>query len=146
MQVSAQVIKTIERAIGERSSRLGVALHDLSKSSRGRGTCVLLDHEEFGEALIADKNWRLSLDETQRNSERLAVVDLRELNGFVRVAVLATPQSDGAAAPAECCELAYAALRTVEAVAEITAAYPVDLGVSGPTMGMGMAPLAAAVG
>lgn len=146
MQVSAHILETIDGAVSDQKTRLGAALHDLAVTSRGRGTCLLLDHSDFGEALIADQNWPLGLDETQRDRDRLAVVDLREGHGFLRIAVLAVPSSTGALLPIESCELATAALRAVEAVTEIATEFMADIRPSSPDMGASPEPRAVAYG
>lgn len=118
MQLSSQVLEKIEGSMDEPSSPLAEALRELAESCHSEGTCLLVDHEDFGEALIADPHWPFGIEDTNANRDRFAVVDLRDTYGFQRVAVLAAPASDRLA-PLESCKLVLAALRAIEAVSEI---------------------------
>lgn len=131
MDTALEVLKTIEVSIEEPSSPLAGALRDLADSSQENGTCLLLEHEGFGEALIADPHWPYGLADTKNNRDRFAVVDLRGAYGFLRVAVLAAPAATGLLAPAESCDMVLAALRAIEAVSEIGTQVAADVLPSG---------------
>ncbi|MDH3263163.1 MAG: hypothetical protein OEM24_04120 [Paracoccaceae bacterium] len=121
MDASAASLQKIEDAIGRASSPLARALHALADANRGRGTCLLLEHEEFGEALIADRLWTLGRDETLKNREHFALVDLCQEHGFRRLAVLVEPSGEEGELDAGACALALAALEVTSALAEIAA-------------------------
>jgi hypothetical protein len=121
MDASAASLQTIEDAIGRASSPLARALKALAEANRGRGICLLLEHEDFGEALIADRVWTLGRDETLRNREHFALVDLCQENGFRRLAVLMEPSGEECRLDAGACALTLAALEVTSALAEIAA-------------------------
>jgi hypothetical protein len=81
-------IASIERAVTVASSPLARAMRDLAALCGGRGTCLLIEHEEMGETLIADRRWTLSREETLRRRDRFAIVDLRQESGLRRITVL----------------------------------------------------------
>jgi hypothetical protein len=120
MDAAVACLETIEDAIGRSSSPLARALQALGEANRGRGTCLLLEHEEFGEALIADRLWKLGRDETLRNGDHFALVDLRQEHGFKRLAVLVQPSGDERELDEDGCALALAALEVTSALAEIS--------------------------
>lgn len=126
MEASVASLQTIEDAISRASSPLARALRALGDANRGRGTCLLLEHEEFGEALIADRFWTLGRDETLRNREHFALVDLCQEHGFRRLAVLVAPSGDERELDAGACALALAALEVTSALAEIAAPRGLD--------------------
>lgn len=126
MVASVASLQTIEAAIGRASSPLARALAALGEANRGRGTCLLLEHEEFGEALIADRYWTLGRDETLRNREHFALVELCQEHGFLRLAVLVEPSGAEGRLDAGACALTLAALEVTSALAEIAA--PADQG------------------
>ena len=119
MQDSGGCLETIESAIARDSSPLALALRDLGDWAGGRGTCLLIEHEELGEALIADQRWSLGREETLRQRQHFAVVDLRGTAGFRRLAVLVEPNGTEARLDPEGCALTIAALRVTEALSDI---------------------------
>lgn len=121
MDASVASLQTIEDAIGRASSPLARALEALGEANRGRGICLLLEHEDFGEALIADRRWTLGRDETLRNREHFALVDLCQEHGFSRLAVLVEPSGEEGRLDAGACALTLAALEVTSALAEIAA-------------------------
>lgn len=123
-------LQTIEEALSRATSPLSIALRDLGSHIEGRGACLVVEHDTFGEALIADGRWSLDREETLRNCERLALVDLRQDCGVRRLAVLVEPLGSEARLDAAGCGLALAALSVTQALAEIAAPYdePEDVG------------------
>ena len=114
------VFDTIEGSIALQDNPLSRALGDLSELMSGRGSWLYLNHVEFGEAVISDGDWELDVEETLRDRDDLAVVDLRKDGpGFSRIAIL-TPRRDAneATTPTDC-DVAMAALNAVEAITNI---------------------------
>lgn len=112
----------IEAALARRSSRLSKALRHLGSHIDGRGTCLLVAHDDFGDALIADSRWTMNRDETLRVRKACALVDLRQEGGY-RLAVLVEPRGTEQLLDDEGCTLALAALCVTEALAEIASSY-----------------------
>lgn len=109
----------IEDAIASPQSPLSAALNDLGVRSKERGTCLLIEHEEFGEAFIADQHWGHGREETMQIRDRVALVDIREGFGFKRLAILIEPSEDDGPLDDEGCALAVAALTVTEELARI---------------------------
>ncbi len=115
-------LDSVEAELARRSSRLSRSLRSLGRQIDGRGTCLLIEHADFGEALIADSRWTKSRDETLSVRKACALVDLRQDDGY-RLAVLVEPRGTEVLLDQEGCRLALAALKVTEALAEITASY-----------------------
>lgn len=128
MDMSGTCLDTIENAIAEESSPLARALGALSAIVGQRGTCLLLEHEEFGETLIADSAWTLERTETLRHREDFAVVDLRQNQGFTRFAVLMQRVDGETVLDRDACALTMAALDVTAALADIAASYATPVG------------------
>ncbi len=123
MKLPDACLDTIESAMMRPSSALSRALSQLGDNSGGRGTCLLIEHDDLGETLIADRDWTLGRDETLRNREHFALVDLRQDDGFRRFAVLVQPSGTEAGLDAAGCGLAVAALRVTQELADIAASF-----------------------
>lgn len=119
MQTTEANLARIEDAMARPDSALAVALEDLGVCSRGRGTCLVIEHDEFGEAFIADPHWLYGRDETMEIRDRMALVDVREGFGFKRLAILIEPSEDDGPLDAGGCALAIAALSVTEELARI---------------------------
>lgn len=126
MQAPVASLKRIEAAMDRASSPLVRALKMLGESNHDRGTCLVLEHEEFGEVLIADRFWRRDRAETLKDSVRLAVVDLSQEGAFRRIAVLVDPTGDEGVLDDGALALALAALDVAAALAGL--GLPVDEG------------------
>jgi hypothetical protein len=124
MDETVACLDTIESAMGESSSALSRALRALGAANRGRGTCLLIEHDTLGEALIADRLWTMGRDETLRNRDHYALVDLHHAHGFRRLAVLVQPSGDERDLDADACALTIAALEVTSALAELAEARP----------------------
>jgi hypothetical protein len=121
MKMPDACLDTIESAMTRSTTALARALSTLGSCAGGRGTCLLIEHDELGETLIADRNWTLGRDETLRNREHFALVDLRQDEGFRRFAVLVEPLGTEAQIDDAGCGLALSALRVVQELADIVA-------------------------
>ncbi len=135
MDTGNSLLNSIEHSVGAPQSQLADALRSLSERTLGRGTCLLLEHEDLGETMIADPSWPLDLAQTKDRSEQLALADVRSSRGFLRIAVLAAPLATGMTAPAHAAEMAMNALMAIEAVADIATQFaanmlPMDTGSS----------------
>ncbi len=119
MGTSQANLSRIEDAIASPNSPLALALTDLGTCSRGRGTCLVIEHDEFGEAFIADPHWSHGRAETMEIREQVALVDVREGFGFKRLAILVEPSEDDGPLDAGGCALAIAALSVTEELARI---------------------------
>jgi hypothetical protein len=116
-------IETIERSISVASSPLSRALRDLAGLCEGRGTCLLIEHDELGETLIADRRWTRGREETLRNREHFTLVDLRQENGFRRFAVLVEPLGSEDRLDEHGLRLTLAALGVTRMLADIAATF-----------------------
>jgi hypothetical protein len=119
MDMSEANLSRIEDAIASPTSPLAVALNDLGACSNGRGTCLVIEHEDFGEAFIADPHWNHGRNETMEIREQTALVDVREGFGFKRLAILIEPSEDVGPLDEGGCALAIAALSVTEELARI---------------------------
>lgn len=114
------IFDTIEGSIALQDNPLSRALGDLSELMNGRGSCLYLNHVEFGEAVITDGDWALDVEETMRDRDDLTVVDMRNDGpGFSRIAILTPRQEDSAETTRQDCDVAMAALDAVEAITNI---------------------------
>lgn len=123
MNTSNKNLSAIEEAISSPNSPLSKALTELGAQSSGVGTCLVIQHEEFGEALIADGNWAHGREETIELCDDVALVDLHEGFGFKRLAILVEPSQDAGPSSVKRCAMAVAALSVTEELARIATSW-----------------------
>lgn len=123
MQGSEACLNSIERAMSVASSPLSCALRDLGQRIGGRGMCLLIEHADLGETLIADRNWAWDRADTLRNRDHFTLVDLRQDRDFRRFAVLVEPQGDEDVLDEAGMQLTLAALGVTHALSEIAASF-----------------------
>lgn len=123
MQETDACLESIERAMSVATSPLARALRDLVRLTGGRGTCLLIEHDEMGETLIADRRWAWDRTETLRNRDHFTLVDLRQDDGFRRFAVLIEPSGTEDMLDETGLHLTLAALGVTHALAEIAATF-----------------------
>ena len=123
MQISTQMMQMINASLREPGSALSRAMRALRDGANGSGTCLLLDHDDYGQAIIGDADWPLNPRETREHRDRLSVADLRDDAGSLRVAVLSAPAPDQREPMAGRGDFLMAALQTIEVVAEIAAQF-----------------------
>jgi phage terminase large subunit-like protein len=140
MDMSHRCLHTIEGSLALASSPLALALGRVRDLTGRRGVCLLIEHEELGQTLIADAEWSRGRDETLAGSSDLAVVDQSGAESFRRIAVLVDP--NGSATPDDICAVTFAALDVVTALAAITATF-VPVGRSAPAPNPALSPLRA---
>jgi hypothetical protein len=142
VQGSDACLDSIERAMSAASSPLSRALRDLGSRIGNRGVCLLIEHEELGETLIADRNWAWDRADTLRNRDHFTLVDLRQDQDFRRFAVLVEPLGAEAELDEKGMQLTLAALGVTRALAEIAGSFE---GMAPAGMETGVPPRAQAV-